>query len=86
MTKKVEIYTGPFCYYCKRAIFLLDKENINYTKIDLGVYPDKRKEMVERSNGKITIPQIFIDMKSIGGFDELNHIYLKGELHNILKD
>ena len=86
MAKKVEIFTGPLCYYCKKAIALLDKENIKYTKIDLGIYPNKRKEMLERSNGKLTIPQIFIDTKSIGGFDELNHIYLKGELHNILKD
>ncbi len=58
--KKVVIYTGPMCNYCSAAKHLLNKKKINYEEIDIGYDDKKRAEMLKKSNGAKTIPQIFI--------------------------
>lgn len=55
---------------CKRIMQILDSHNIQYTKVDLGVVPEKREEMVKIS-GKTMLPQLFIDKEYIGGIDEV---------------
>ena len=83
--KKVVIYTGPMCNYCSAAKHLLNKKKINYEEIDIGYDDKKREEMLKKSNGAKTIPQIFIEEKHIGGYVELKALESKGELDALLK-
>ena len=69
--KKVVIYTGPLCNFCSAAKHLLNKKKINYEEIDIGYDDKKKEEMLKKSNGARTIPQIFIGEKHVGGNVEL---------------
>ena len=62
----VIIYTTPFCPYCMRAKSLLDGKGVTYEEIDLYAQPGRRSEMIERSEGRTTVPQIFIDGRPYG--------------------
>jgi len=84
--KKVIIYTGPMCNYCSAAKHLLNKKKINYEEIDIGYDDKKREEMLKKSNGAKTIPQIFIEEKHVGGYVELKALENKGELDRLLKN
>jgi len=84
--KKVVIYTGPMCSYCSAAKHLLNKKKINYEEIDIGYDDKKREEMLKKSNGAKTIPQIFIEEKHVGGYVELKALENKGELDRLLKN
>ena len=84
--KKVVIYTGPMCNYCSAAKHLLNKKKIIYEEIDIGYDDKKREEMLKKSNGAKTIPQIFIEEKHIGGYVELKALESKGELDKLLKN
>ena len=82
--KKVVIYTGPMCNFCSAAKHLLNKKKISYEEIDIGYDEKKREEMLKKSNGAKTIPQIFIEEKHIGGYVELKALENKGELNSLL--
>ena len=82
--KKVLIYTGPMCNFCSAAKHLLNKKKISYEEIDIGYDEKKREEMLKKSNGAKTIPQIFIEEKHIGGYVELKALENKGELDSLL--
>ena len=84
--KKVIIYTGPICNFCSAAKHLLSKKKISYEEIDIGNDDKKREEMLKKSNGAKTIPQIFIGEKHIGGYVELKALENKDELDTLLKD
>jgi len=84
--KKVTIYTGPICNFCSAAKHLLSKKKISYEEIDIGSDDKKREEMLKKSNGVKTVPQIFIGEKHIGGYVELKALENKGELDTLLKD
>ena len=83
--KKVVIYTGPMCNFCSAAKHLLNKKKISYEEINIGYDEKKREEMLKKSNGAKTIPQIFIEEKHVGGYVELKALENKGELDNLLK-
>ena len=83
--KKVVIYTGPMCNFCSAAKHLLNKKKVSYEEIDIGYDEKKREEMLKKSNGMKTIPQIFIEEKHIGGYVELKALESKGELDALLK-
>ena len=68
---KVEIYTSANCSYCVRAKMLLQRKNVHFEEIPIDQDPKKRDEMMRRSQGKRTVPQIFINGESVGGFDDL---------------
>jgi glutaredoxin 3 len=68
---EVVIYTRPFCGFCARALRLLTDKGVAFTEIEAGMDPAKRAEMVERSGGRPTFPQIFVGGRHIGGCDEL---------------
>jgi glutaredoxin 3 len=70
ITPKITIYTRPFCGFCSRAINLLRKKGVEFTEIEAGFDPAKRREMVDRS-GRTTFPQIFVGETHIGGCDDL---------------
>lgn len=81
---KVQIYSTPVCPYCVRAKSLLKQKGQDYEEIDISINPQIRDEMMSKSGGRRSVPQIFIDGKHIGGFDDLNALDQKGELDPLL--
>ena len=67
--KNVEIYTGPLCAFCDFAKALLDRKGVSYKEIFIGDDTNKMEEMIKKTNGMRTVPQIFIDGQHIGGND-----------------
>ena len=82
--KPVTIYTRPFCGYCASALSLLKKKKANFKEIKAGMSTELRAEMIKRSNGGSTFPQIFIGDQHIGGSDELNALDRAGKLDGLL--
>ncbi len=82
--KSVEIYTGNFCGYCTRAKQLLSQKGVNFIEHPVGLDSDKRAEMVQRSRGGRTVPQIFIGDWHVGGYDELYALDRAGKLDPML--
>jgi glutaredoxin 3 len=80
----VEIYTTKVCPYCVKAKRLLDAKDADYTEHDLTGKDEEREALVRRSNGKRTVPQIFINGQHIGGCDDLYALEEKGELDKLL--
>ncbi|MFQ5474216.1 MAG: glutaredoxin 3 [Candidatus Nanoarchaeia archaeon] len=80
---KVEIYTKNFCPYCKNAKALLDRKGVKYIEYDITNDEEKKKEMIERS-GRMSVPEIFINSKLIGGNDELQALEAEGKLDPLL--
>ncbi|MBK7838608.1 MAG: glutaredoxin 3 [Candidatus Obscuribacter sp.] len=81
---QVTVYSGPFCPYCTKAKALLDKKGVAYVEYNVKADDKKLKEMLERSGGRQTIPQIFIDDRHIGGCDDLYALEQAGSLDQIL--
>ncbi|WHU03158.1 MULTISPECIES: glutaredoxin 3 [unclassified Sphingomonas] len=81
---KIEIFTKAFCPYCTRAKALLDSKQAEYEEIDISMGGPRRNEMIERSNGRMTVPQVFIDGKHIGGSDDLAALDARGGLDPLL--
>jgi glutaredoxin 3 len=84
MAAKVEIYTSPFCPYCSRAKHLLGQKGVQFEEIDIMANPSRRQEMLSRSDGRYTVPQIFIDGRGVGGSDDIHALDRKGELDRML--
>ncbi|TRX57922.1 glutaredoxin 3 [Thalassomonas sp. M1454] len=82
----VTIYTRDYCPYCIRAKALLDQKQVSYTEISIDKQPEKRVEMIERSKGGMTVPQIFINDQVIGGCDDLMALEYKQELDTLLAE
>ena len=82
--KNVEIYTGPLCAFCNFAKALLDRKGISYKEIFIGDDTNKMEEMIKKSNGMRTVPQIFIGGQHIGGNDKLRTLEREGKLNSIL--
>ena len=81
----VEIFTSPYCGFCYRAKSLLRDKRVDFTELDIIFEPNRRSEMVSRSNGQSTVPQIFINSIHIGGCDELYALEYSGKLDSILE-
>ena len=82
--KKVTMYSGSPCSYCEAAKALLKSKNINFEELDVWQDPIKAKEMLRRTNGARTIPQIFIGDHYIGGNEQLQEANRTGELDKLL--
>lgn len=80
----VEIYTKTFCPYCWRAKHLLESKGIEYREIAVDFGGEAREEMIQRSNGRTTVPQIFIGGRHIGGCNELVALEREGGLDELL--
>lgn len=78
------VYSTPFCGYCGAAKRLLTTKGAEFTDVDVMFEPERRAEMQERSGGRRTVPQIFINDRHIGGFDDLNALDQAGELDALL--
>lgn len=81
---KVAIYTAWYCSFCDDAKKILDNNKIDYTEIPTSKNNETWQEMVKLSD-KNTVPQIFINNKAIGGFDNLSLLNNNGELNKLLK-
>jgi glutaredoxin 3 len=80
----VEIYTTQVCPYCVRAKELLSRKGVTPTEIRIDLDPDKMAEMLSRSGGRRSVPQIFINGTHVGGSDDLHALDSKGELDPML--
>ena len=81
---KVEIYTKATCGFCVRAKRLLELKRIAYDEISIDRGGAPRGEMIQRANGRSTVPQIFIDGRHIGGCDELMALEYDDQLDTML--
>jgi len=81
----VEIYTTPICPYCARAKGLLEDKGVPFKEIDVFMDNDQREAMRQRSGGRNTVPQIFIDGQHVGGCDDLVALERAGKLDPLLK-
>jgi glutaredoxin 3 len=86
VTARVEIYTRDYCGYCTRAKALLSSKGIAFTEYDASMDPDKRREMIQRSRGGATYPQIFINGRPVGGSDEIHDLDREGRLDPLLAE
>jgi glutaredoxin 3 len=82
--QKVVIYTGLRCVHCDWAKELLNKKKIQFTEYNIAKDSEKMEEMLNKSNGMRTVPQIFVGDQHIGGNDELQALENQGKLDNIL--
>ena len=83
--KNATVYMGPRCAFCDAAKRLLIRNNISFNEINIAVEEGKRDEMLNKSNGRKTIPQIFFNELHVGGYEELRALEKKGELLNLIK-
>ena len=81
---KVEVYTTDYCPYCTKAKTLLQMKGVSYEEIDVTGDDDARIALVEKAEGRRTVPQIFINDQPIDGFDDMNALNEKGELDKLL--
>ena len=81
----VEIYSKSWCPYCRMAKRLLEEKGQEFVEFDVELDAGKYDEMLDRSQGRWTVPEIFIDGALIGGFDELRALEASGELDALLE-
>ena len=82
--KPVTLYATPFCGYCTAARRLLADKGIEFEEVDLFAEPERRAEMVARTKGARTVPQIFVGDEHVGGFSEVWELDRAGKLAPIL--
>lgn len=80
---KVEIFTTKLCPYCYRAKALLKEKGVAYREVDVSFNPQMRRSLLERT-GQRTVPQIFINEKSVGGYDDIAALDEEGKLDELL--
>jgi glutaredoxin 3 len=80
----VEIYTKAFCPYCARALRLLNERGVAFDEHDITMGGPKRAEMIQRSDGRTTVPQVFVGGTHVGGSDDLAEADRSGELDRLL--
>lgn len=83
-TPKIELYTKADCVFCMRAKMVLKAKGVEYSEYDITLGGEKRAEMLERKPDARTVPQIFIDDISVGGFDDLAGLERDGKLDALL--
>lgn len=81
---KTHIYTKAFCPYCTRALRLLASKGVEVEEFDITMGGPKRAEMLDRANGRSTVPQIFIGETHVGGSDDLAALDRAGKLDELL--
>ena len=80
------MYTGPLCNFCEAAKRLFTRNNIKYQEIDISSKEGLMDEMIKKSNGRKTIPQIFFDDQHIGGYDEVRALEKENKLQDLLNN
>lgn len=82
---KVTVYTRAFCPYCSRAMSLLSQKSVSVDEIDAGMSPQLKSEMIQKSGGAQTFPQIFVGDVHVGGCDELFALDRAGKLDLLIE-
>ncbi|SNS09765.1 glutaredoxin 3 [Antarctobacter heliothermus] len=80
----VEMYSSPLCGFCHAAKRLLDSKGVDYSLINVLAEPGRKSEMMDRANGRHTVPQIFIGETHVGGYDDLAALERQGKLDALL--
>ena len=83
--KNIIVYTGPFCNFCDAAKRLLKRNGLSFSEIDVSSGEKIKEEMIRKSNGQRTIPQIFFDDYHVGGYTELRELEKSNNLKEKLK-
>lgn len=83
---KVEIYTKQHCPYCTAAKALLEDKGVEFEEINAEFDEEKKAEMIQRSGGRRTFPEIFINGEHVGGYDDLSKLDQDGKLDEILNE
>jgi glutaredoxin 3 len=81
----ITIYTKSWCPYCSAAKDLLNEKGAAFTEIDIEKKPEARREMIQKANGRSTVPQIFIGDRHVGGCDDLYALDGQGRLEALLQ-
>jgi glutaredoxin 3 len=81
---RIEIYTTRYCGYCQSAKALLTRKGLTFSEIDVTGDQEGRSQMVQRANGRMTVPQIFIGATHVGGYDDLYALDRAGRLDPLL--
>ena len=81
---QIDIYTTRYCPYCIRAKALLNRKGAAFNEIDVSGDAELREQMIQRANGRMTVPQIFIGKTHVGGSDELHALDAAGKLDPLL--
>ncbi len=79
----VEMYTTAICPYCVAAKNLLKQKGFDYSEIRVDTDPERREEMLKRTGGRRSVPQIFVNGTHVGGFDDLVAADRSGRLAEI---
>ena len=82
---KIVMYATGWCPYCSRARALLKSKGVAFEEIDIEARPEARTEMMARSGGRRSVPQIFIGATHVGGCDDLHALEAGGRLDTLLK-
>lgn len=82
---EVVIYTTRWCGYCRSAVRLLDRKQVRYENKDVTSDPATRRWLVD-TTGRTTVPQVFINGKSVGGYDDIAALDARGELDRLLAE
>ena len=81
---KILIYTSNNCTFCNSAKELLNNKKLKFEEINISENVGLKEEMVKKTNGLMTVPQIFINSKHIGGFEELNKLEVSKKLDGVI--
>lgn len=82
---QVLMYSTTYCPYCQRARALLTRKGVSFTEVKVDEHPGERENMLKRSGGRRTVPQIFIGDRHVGGCDDIYALEHAGELDKLLK-
>ena len=83
---KILLYSSILCPYCFAAKKLLKKLNLNFEEVLVDNDPKIKNQMIELSNGRTTVPQVFFGENHIGGYDDLKRFHEEGKLNSLLKE
>jgi glutaredoxin 3 len=83
--KKITIYSKEICPYCVKAKNLLKRKGLNYDEIIVNT-DEIKQNMIKKSNGRMTVPQIFIGEYHVGGCDDLHALEADGKLDKLLNE
>ncbi len=83
--KNITMYSGPLCNFCEAAKRLFLRNNLEFKELDISTKDSLREEMIQKSNGRRTIPQIFFEDQHIGGYQELRALEKDNKLKDLLK-
>ena len=81
---RIEIYTRNSCIFCDRAKDIFKSKNLSFIEYNVYTYPNYLDEMLKRSKGQKTMPQIFINNHHLGGYDQLKNLINNGKFEKMI--